>query len=299
MKSFLAVSVALLVATSAFGAASTSRTIPNMGPAGSVPGSPAPDGPADVLIASSTDGGTFTDLGPKYAAALTAAGASSVTTITDGTNAPFTFPVPFTSAEFGTVVILTNENWFGPAGGGGGLPESNCSLQDETRIAAYMDTGGHMLFSGQDYLFARGNGNGFPQIYLGIASHTDDINFGDTNITYSGTAGGALAGRSGSLVIDGNPCWTTANQFFSDDVTSFGATLVNYNSQPTNVNGQGGTTWDAGAFRTVFSALELACTSSTNQFNGDVAAIYTFLQGSATSVEPKTWGEIKNMFSER
>jgi hypothetical protein len=78
-----------------------------------------------------------------------------------------------------------------------------------------------------------------------------------------------------------------------------GQTLVNYNSQPTNVNGQGGTTWDAGAFRTVFTTLELGCTSSTGQFNGDVASMYRFLQGSATSVEPKTWGEIKNMFSER
>jgi hypothetical protein len=297
MKSFLAVSVALLVATAAFGATSTSRTIPGMGPAGSVPGSPAPDGPADVLIASSINGGTFTNLGPQYAAALTAAGATSVTTITDGTSAPFSFPVPFTSTQYGTLVVLTNENWWGVIGNGD--PEANVSLQDETRIAAYMDTGGHMLFSGQDFLYTRGNGAGFPQVYLGVASHVDDINFGDTNITYTGTATGAIAGRSGSLVIDGNPCWTTANQFFSDDVTSLGQTLVNYNSQPTNVNGQGGTTWDAGAFRTVFTTLELGCTSSTGQFNGDVASMYRFLQGSATSVEPKTWGEIKNMFSER
>jgi hypothetical protein len=286
MKSFLTVSVALLVATAAFGAPSTSRTIPNQGPAGSVPGSSAPDGPADVLIASSINGGTFTNLAPNYAAALTAAGAASVTQITDGATLPFSFPVPFTSTQFGTVVILTNDNWWGNSSTT--QPEAGCSLQDETRIAAYMDTGGHMLFSGQDYLFARGNGAGFPQIYLGISGYTGDVNFGDTDITYTGTAGGAMAGRSGALTINGAPCWTAANQFFTDDVSSFGATLVNFNSQPQNVNGQAGTSWDVGAYRTVFTSLELACTSSTTQFNGDVAAIYNYLRGSQTSVEPKT-----------
>jgi hypothetical protein len=294
MKSFFAVSLlALMVATTAFGAQSTSRTIPGQGPAGSVPGSPAPDGPADVLIASSINGGTFTNLGPNYAAALTAAGAASVTTITDGALLPFPFPVPFTSAEYGTIAILTNENWFGASSTL--QPEAGCSLQDEAKIQAYMDTGGKMLFSGQDYLFARGNGNGFPQIYLGIAAYVDDVNFGDTDITFSGTAAGAMAGLNGSLTINGAPCWITANQFFTDDITPFGATLATYNSQPQNINGQCGTSWDVGAFRTVFTSLEFAC-GPTAQFNADVASIYNYLQGAQTSVEPATWGAIKDMF---
>src|SRR5262245_44864329 len=126
MKSFLVVSVALLIATAALGATSTSRTVPGARPAGSVPGTSAPDGPADVLIASSTKGGAFTNLARQYASALLAAGAATVTTITDATNAPFNFPVPFTSTQYGTVVILTNENWWGPIGSG--EAEANCSL---------------------------------------------------------------------------------------------------------------------------------------------------------------------------
>lgn len=297
MKSFFAVSLlALMVASAAFGASSTSRTLPNMGPAGSVPASPAPDGPADVLIASSINGGTFTNLAPNYAAAFTAAGATSVTQITDGADGPFAFPVPFTSAEYGTIAILTNENWWGNASTA--APEANVSLQDENKISAYMDTGGHMLFSGQDYLFARGSGSGFPQIYLGIVSFVDDVNFDDNSMTFSGVAGGAMAGLNGNLTINGSPCWITANNFYTDGITPFSVGLVNWNSSPSGTSGQGGTSWDVGAFRTVFTAVELAC-GPTAQFNTDVAAIYNFLRGSSTSVETKTWGAIKDMFSGR
>jgi hypothetical protein len=295
MKSFFAVSLALMVASAAFGAPSTSRTVPNMGPAGSVPGSTAPDGPADVLIASSINGGTFTNLAPNYAAAFTAAGAASVTQITDGTNAPFAFPVPFTSAEFGTIAVLSNENWWGNSSTL--EPEANVSLQDENKIQAYMDTGGSMLFSGQDFLFARGNGAGFPQIYLGIQNYIDDVNFDDNSMTFTGVPGGAIAGLNGNLSINGAPCWSTLNNFYTDGITPFGTGLVNWNSSPSGTSGQGGTTWDTGAFRTVFTAVEFAC-GPTAQFNADVASIYNYLRGSATSVEPKTWGEIKGMFSE-
>src|SRR4029453_16605420 len=214
MKSFFAVSLlALMVASAAFGAPSTSRTIPNMGGTGSVPGTSAPDGPADVLIASSTNGGTFTNLAPNYATAFTAAGAASGTQNPDGTSLPFPFPVPFTSTQYGTIAILTNENWWGS--GSTGDAEANCSLQDENKISAYMDTGGHMLFSGQDYLFARGNGSGFPQIYLGIQNYVDDVNFDDNSMTFTGVAGGAISGLNGSLAITGVPCWTTANNFYT------------------------------------------------------------------------------------
>jgi hypothetical protein len=297
MKSFMAVSLlALMVATAAFGAPSTSRTLPNMGPANSTGGTIAPDGPADVFIASSTNGGTFTNLAPNYATAFTAAGAASVTQITDGALAPFTFPVPFTSTQFGTIAILTNENWWGSASTG--QAEANCSLADEAKISAYMDTGGHMLFSGQDYLFARGNGSGFPQIYLGISSYVDDVNFDDTSLNFTGVPGGAIAGLAGSMTINGAPCWSTANNFYTDGITPFGLGLVNWNSTPSGTSGQGGTTWDTGAFRTVFTGVEFAC-GSTAQFNADVASIYNFLRGSSTSVDPSTWGQVKTLYSGR
>lgn len=285
----LIVFAALAVSSVAL-AADTSRLGLGHGPVSVAPPSPTPDTPADVLIASSTNGGTFTNLAPYYSAAFTAAGAGTVTTIQDALQGPFPFPVIFTSAEYGTLCVLTNDNWWGV--NGNGQPEANVSLQDETRISAYMDTGGHMLFSGQDYLWGRGNGNGFPQIYLGIQNYTDDVYSNGTNINYTGVAGGAIAGLSGSLVaaVGGTPCFTD-NAFYADHIVPFTVGLMTY------AQGQGGTTWDTGAYKTVFSSVELACTTNTQQFHRDVRAIYQWLQGGATSVEPATWGAVKDMFA--
>ncbi len=75
---FAVLFAALVVTSSAIAADDASRQ--GLGiPGGNVPGSPPPDGPADVLIASSTNGGVFTNLAPNYQAAFTAAGAASVT----------------------------------------------------------------------------------------------------------------------------------------------------------------------------------------------------------------------------
>ena len=107
-----------------------------------------------------------------------------------------------------------------------------------------------------------------------------------------------MAGLNGSLAINGTPCWLTANNFYTDAITPFSVGLVNWNSSPSGTSGQGGTSWDTGAFRTVFSAVELAC-GPTAQFNTDVAAIYNFLRGSSTSVDPVTWGAVKSMYNGR
>jgi len=290
----LIVFAALAMSTAAL-ASDTSRLGLGIGPLGSTPPMSPPDTPTDVLIASSTNGGTFDNMAPYYTTAIQALG-FTVTNIEDPALGPFPFPAVFTSTEYCVVVVLTNDNWWGV--NGNGQPEANVSLQDENRLAAYMDTGGKMLFSGQDYLFGRGNGGGFPQIYLGIASYVEDVNFDDTNITFSGVAGGAMAGLNGSLSINGAPCWTTANNFYTDGITPFSTGLVNWNSSPSGTSGQGGTTWDTGAFRTVFTSVEFAC-GPTAQLNADVAAIYAYLRGSSTSVEPSTWGEIKDMFGGR
>ncbi len=287
--------LAALVSSTAAFATDTSRLGLGIGSANSTPPTSAPDGPADVLLATSTNGGQFTDLSPYYQSALLAAGAATVTVIADPTSGPFPFPTPFTSAEYGTICVITNDNWFGVNGNGDA--EANVSLQDENRIAAYMDTGGNMIFSGQDYLWGRGNGNGFPQIYLGIASYTDDVLSNGNNVNYTGVAGGPLAGYTGAVTatVGGTPCFT-ANAFYTDDIVPFSVGLMTWVGDGI-FNGQGGTTWDTGLYKTVFTTVELACTTNTQQFNRDIAAIYTYLAGQTTSVEPATWGAVKDMFT--
>jgi len=287
----LIVFAALAASSGVLAADDTSRLGLGHGPVGSVPPSAPPDTPADVLIASSTNGGSFTNLAPYYTTAIQAAlPAAVITNIQDPALGPFPFPAIFTPNEYGILVVLTNDNWWGV--NGNGQPEANVSIQDETRISAYMDLGGKMLFSGQDYLWGRGNGAGFPQIYLGIASYTDDVYSNGTNINYTGVAGGAIAGLSGSLVasVGGVPCFTD-NAFYADDIVPFSTGLLTY------AQGQGGTSWDTGLYKTVFSAVELACTTNTTQFNRDIGSIVTWLGGGATSVEPATWGAVKDMFA--
>jgi hypothetical protein len=260
----------------------------------------APDSPADVFIASSTNGGTFTDLSVYYGPAFVAAGAASTTAITDADASPFVFPVPFTAAEYGTLVVLSNENFWGP-GNGGPHPENNVSLTDETTIAAYLDTGGTLFLSGQDYLWARGNGAGFPATRLGVASYTDDINFGDNSIAYGGVPGGAMDGLAGILSSAPNtaPCWAvTPNTFYTDQINPSQIGLMDYASFPSNVVGNDGTTYAAGAYRTVFATVEVACTTDQAQFYAAVASIYNYLVGGVTPVEPSSWGALKNRYKD-
>ena len=84
----------------------------------------------------------------------------------------------------------------------------------------------------------------------------------------------------------------------TDGITPFGVGLVNWNSSPSGTSAQGGTSWDTGAYRTVFTGVEFAC-GATAQFNSDVAAIYNYLRGSSTSVDPVTWGAVKSMYNGR
>jgi hypothetical protein len=260
----------------------------------------APDSPADVFIASSTNGGVFTDLGVYYGPAFVAAGAASFTAIQDAADAPFVFPGPFTAAQYGALCVLTNENWWGAASTG--APQANVSTTDEAAIGAYLDTGGTMLFSGQDYLYGRGNGAGFPATRLGVAGYIDDINFDDNNIAWGGVPLSPLDGLFGILNAAHTtpPCWAaTANLFYNDDVTPSQLGIIDYASFPSGAVGQSGSTYAAGNYRVVFTTVDLACTTNQqSEFYPAVAAIYNYLVGGATPVEPSSWGALKNRYKD-
>jgi uncharacterized repeat protein (TIGR01451 family) len=48
------------------------------------------------------------------------------------------------------------------------------SSKDEVRLAAYLDGGGRLLLSSQDYLYVRGLGD-FPRDYLGVSGYTESL----------------------------------------------------------------------------------------------------------------------------
>jgi hypothetical protein len=87
-------------------------------------------------------------------------------------------------------------------------------LDDEIQVGAYLDEGGLIALIGQDYLYARGGIEGFPQDYLGVVDAYQDANFGDTYLTWVGSPGGPLDGYSGEMTSDGWP----SNDFYTDEI---------------------------------------------------------------------------------
>ena len=83
------------------------------------------------------------------------------------------------------VIWFTGGEWGGFAGPGS---------SGETALATYIDAGGHLLFSSQDYLYDNGL-TSFGSSHLGIASFTSDVN------QYTVTGTGELFGDLGSVSL--------------------------------------------------------------------------------------------------
>ena len=106
------------------------------------------------------------------------------------------------------VIWFTGDEWGGFAGPGSA---------GEAALAAYIDAGGHLLLSSQDYLYDN-QLTSFGQNYLGIGSYTSDVNqttvtglelfedLGTVNLDYGFNNYSDLvtASATASLVFDGN-----------------------------------------------------------------------------------------------
>lgn len=84
------------------------------------------------------------------------------------------------------VVWFTGDEWGGFAGPGSA---------GEAALATYIDAGGHLVLSSQDYLYDNGL-TGFGNTHLGIESFTSDVN----QSTVTGT--GKIFGDLGSVLLD-------------------------------------------------------------------------------------------------
>jgi hypothetical protein len=84
------------------------------------------------------------------------------------------------------VIWFTGDEWGGFAGPGSA---------GEAALATYIDAGGHLVLSSQDYLYDNGL-TGFGNTHLGIESFTSDVN----QSTVTGT--GKIFGDLGSVLLD-------------------------------------------------------------------------------------------------
>jgi hypothetical protein len=161
--------------------------------------------------------GVFTDLGPAFQAALVNAG-ETADLIYDPAGV---WP---DLSGYNEVLVTFSDNWWGTI----------WSPTDEDVLAAYLDAGGCVFIIGQDYLYFRGTNIGFPMDYLGVCDYVDDLNFGDTQVDWTGTAGGPLDGQSGTIFA----CYAS-NSFYTDQVFPCVQGLVEWTSAqvPTPVEG--------------------------------------------------------------
>jgi len=220
-------------------------------------------GPA--LVASITEG-VFTDVGVFYQAALTAAGYPA-----DLIYDPLGVWPSLTNYD--VVAVTTNDDWWSTPG---------FNAADEAVLAGYLDTGGLVIFEGQDYLYMRGTHVGFPQNYFGIAGAQQDLANNDTVLEWWGTAGGPLDGMNQTV----NACFAS-NGFYTDGITPAMQGLATWSTSSYPGPVEGGSV----VANAVFSTIAMGC----GDLNPVVAAEMQYLAG-CSPVENASWGAVKSMF---
>jgi hypothetical protein len=237
---------------------------------------------SDVLIyqcREANDG--FGDLIPIYEAVLTGLGAT-VSTI-DAPSGGGAFPADYDPGVYCTTFILTTENWWGP----------NFPPNDEATVAAYMEGGGGVYFSGQDYLYGAGYPDGdlsgmFPGM-LGVGVVVQDTPFGADYMDVLG-----MNDYSWAYLFCDSFTIFLANPFYPDTINPREGAFEAFH-QISPEDHPGGVYYDSGTHRAVFTALELS---------GDVLGVFPdvvaqawdwlkFYCGPPVPVEESTLGQIK------
>jgi choice-of-anchor B domain-containing protein len=114
----------------------------------------------DLLVVDDDDNGP--DVRPEYSAALTALGRDYNVWDTNNTDDE---PSAAALAPYNAVVWFSGDEFGGAAGPGAG---------GEQALASWLDGGGCLLISSQDYFYDRGL-TGFMSSHLGVSSATSDI----------------------------------------------------------------------------------------------------------------------------
>jgi hypothetical protein len=238
---------------------------------------------SDVLIVQYREANAgFGDVIPIYEAALTAAGAT-VSSI-DALGGDGQVPDPLNPCDYPVTFLLTSENWWGPAG-----------TPDEPIYIAYLQAGGRIYVSGQDWLYMGGYADGdvpagsFAGV-CGVASCVNDTPFG---ADYMDVIGHDILEGS-YWFLD----WTVvflANPFYPDTVAPVagGFDLTEQISPETHI---GGVIYDATTYRCIFNTIELAG-DSLGGFGATIATCYEWLLVDApVATQETSVGAVKASF---
>jgi hypothetical protein len=243
---------------------------------------------ADVLICLDIDANRgFADPTPLYADAFLAAGAGVVATCqVESPGGSIVFPPDLTASNYPVVVVLTSDNWW--------ATPQNIDPADESALSAYLDGGGCLLFVGQDYMVgahpSMGPTSGFPREYLGLDYCHQDVLWGETTATITGSDGWLMDGLSVPLTAS---AVFTENDFYPDcaDPVANAGSAFRYDEAA-----QEGVViyHDTGVFKTVWSGIELSAAPEAS-FHVIIDTVYSWFIGASPVVE-STWGEIKSLY---
>jgi hypothetical protein len=225
---------------------------------------------------------------PLYSAALMNAGASVVATCSVETSGgSINFPASVTADNYPLVVVLTSENWWS-------APQ-NIDAADEAVLASYLDTGGNLLFVGQDYMYGAhptmGVCSGFPRDYLGMDVCHQEVIYGPATATVSGSTGWIFDGDT--IALDSANIFLN-NPFFPDCADPIAET-AGYGLYYDEAAQDGILIYhETEVFKTVWAGIELAA-AAPGDFNMIIDRLYDWFLG-ITPVEEASWGHIKALY---
>ncbi len=151
---------------------------------------------------------------------------------------------------YSIVIWFSGDKYGGSAGPSG---------TDETNLAAYLDGGGRLFLSSQDYLYDFGL-TGFGQTYLGIGSYTNDS--GDAT-TKHGVAGDPIGDGLGPYPLS----YPSGFSDYGDIVNAGAGASVAFRSQAAGGNNLD-VDKDGGAWKTVFFGTDWVPIYNANAANG-------------------------------
>ncbi len=209
-----------------------------------------------ILLVDDDDNGP--DVRSSYAAALANLGEDF--DVWDTANSD-NEPDAATLAQYSAVVWFTGDE-FGGASGPGAAGES--------ALATYLDAGGCLFMSSQDYYFDRGL-TSFIGNYLGVASATSDV----SQVTATGT-GSVFAGFGPFTLV-----YPFSN--FSDIITPTASAELAFSGNA----GDAAVTKDNGVYRTIFWGFPWESIGSAIDRETLMATVLTWCDGSSpTAIEP-------------
>ena len=245
---------------------------------------------ADVLICVDIDAnwGLFADPSAKYSSAFMAAGATIIATCgVETSGGTINFPPSLTVDNYPLVVVLTSENWW--------ASPQNIDPADEAVLASYLDSGGNLLFVGQDYMYGAhptmGVCSGFPRDYLGMDVCYQEVVYGPNTATVSGSSEWIFDGET--VVLDSANVFLN-NPFFPDCADPVAET-AGYGLYYDEAGQDGVLIYnETEVFKTVWAGIELAG-ASTDDFDMMMELLYGWFLG-ITPVEETSWGHIKALY---